>query len=137
VYNVGCAALTAAGRPRLVLALTLPVPISAVAGLAATVPAFGVVGAATVILAASWLAASLTGVAASWLWRVRPAPMTVVRSAAVSIATAVTAQAWSTPGGWVLVKIAVLGVLALAMLLAFRELKVGEIRTVLSFTGDR
>jgi O-antigen/teichoic acid export membrane protein len=132
LHGVGCATLTAAGEPRLILALTVPVPVIALIGHLVVIPRYGVTGAATVSLVVTWFGTWLVLLAVARVWRSWPGLLTIVRSAATSVAVGAAAWMWSAPGAWVVVKLTVLAFAALVLLLLLGELKIPEIRAVLS-----
>jgi O-antigen/teichoic acid export membrane protein len=137
LHGVGCATLTAAGEPRLILALTVPVPVIALIGHLAVIPRYGMTGAATVSLVVTWLGTSLVLLAVARVWRSWPGLLTIVRSAATSVVVVAAAGMWSAPGAWVVVKLAVLAGFALLLLLVLGELKTPEIRSVMAlFSAD-
>jgi len=132
LHSVGCATLTAAGEPRLILALTIPVPLIALIGHLLVIPRYGATGAATVSLVVAWLGTSLMLLAVRRVWRTRLRMLTIMRTAAVSVAVAIAAGLWSVTGWWVVVKLVVLAGLALLLLLAIGEVRVAEIRVLVT-----
>jgi O-antigen/teichoic acid export membrane protein len=131
-HGVGCSILTAAGEPRLVLILTVPVPMIALIGHLAVIPRFGMTGAATVSLAVTVLGACFVLIAVVRVWQTGPRFLTVIRVALISVLVGMASSAWSAPGIWVLVKLPMLAAVALALLVALGELKLTEIRAAFS-----
>ncbi len=128
LWGVLSGALTAAGRPRLVLALTIPIPVLAAVGHLLAIPRFGLVGAATVSLAVIWLGTAAMLPATAREWHAWPDPRSVARSAGVAVVVAAAAWLWPTPGLWVAAKLVLLSVAALGLLVALSELGLDEMR---------
>ena len=131
-HGVGCSTLTAAGEPRLVLVLTVPVPVIALAGHLAVIPRYGMTGAAAVSLAVTVLGASLVLIAVARVWHTRPGSATVIRAGLTSVVVGLASSAWSAAGFWLVVKLPVLTVLGLILLLVLREVELAEIRAAIS-----
>jgi O-antigen/teichoic acid export membrane protein len=119
--------LTAADRPGLTAAFTVPLPIVAGAGYLAVIPRYGMLGAAHVTLLASAVAALAQCAAVFRVCRVLPPAATVLRSAMTSAAVYAAAVVWSPPGALVLVELAVLTPAALLALAAMGEFTPGEL----------
>jgi O-antigen/teichoic acid export membrane protein len=126
-HGVGCSALTASGRPGLVLALTAPVPAAAVIGHLVAIPRYGMTGAAAVTTGASWFGSILVLISVARLWRTWPSPATIIRSAVTTAAVTAAALWWQLSGAWIVVELAVLGAAAGVLLVALRELRWSEI----------
>jgi len=135
IVSVGWAMLIAAGRPRLVLCLAVPLTGLAVLGNVLAVPRFGIAGAATVTLAVSWSCAIATTGAVCWVWAARPSLRTVLRSALTGCAVTVIAILWPAPGLLILVKLTILSTAAVALLVALGELSAGELCEAFALLG--
>jgi O-antigen/teichoic acid export membrane protein len=131
-HVVANSVLTAAGRPRLVLALLAPVPLSALIGHLMVIPRHGLIGAAAVTCGAALFGALLVLIAVARVWRTLPGPATTARVAATTAAVTLAAVSWTTPGPLVAVKLVVLGMGALLLLVLSGELEASEIRAALS-----
>jgi O-antigen/teichoic acid export membrane protein/GT2 family glycosyltransferase len=127
-HGVGCATLTAAGEPRLVLLLTVPVPVIALAGHLAAIPRYGMTGAAAVSLVVTVLGASFVLIGVVRVWRTWSGWLTVIRVGFASLAVGLASASWSAPSFWIVVKLPVLAGLAFVLFLALGELRPAEIR---------
>jgi O-antigen/teichoic acid export membrane protein len=123
--SIATAILTAAGRPNMTLALTVPLPLLALSGYLVLIPRSGPAGAALVTAVCAALAALAAVFVVHRVCRVLPSMGTVVRTSLLCVGAYAVAALWATPGFLLLVKLPVISV---AILLAFGFL--GEFSTV-------
>ncbi|MFN2384505.1 MAG: lipopolysaccharide biosynthesis protein [Gemmatimonadota bacterium] len=118
MISVTTAILTAAGRPRWTMAITLPLLPLAVAGHLLAIPRWGAPGAAAVT-ALCLVGGAVTGiVAVRRRWGAALPAATILRAGLVSALAYGGAIAWPATGGLVVVKLAVLsGLVALGLTL--------------------
>ena len=106
---VASAILTASDKPQWTALLSVPMPMLALLGHWLLIPRLGAIGASATTLAVASLGA-LAGVAAIYLrWRVPPPGITFGRSCLIGLLAAIVANHWATPGGWLLLKLPILG----------------------------
>lgn len=126
------AALAAAGRPRLVMALTIPIPVVATLGHLVVVPRWGLPGAASVTAATAAIAGLVFATWSARVWR-SPIPVaSLARCAAVAAAVASAVVVWPAPGFWLVLKLGILGLATVGLLLLIAEITPEEIRTAAS-----
>jgi O-antigen/teichoic acid export membrane protein len=117
--SVCAAILTAAGKPAWTFALSGPMVVLALAGNLVLIPRLGAIGAALVTTVVASLGSLAALVAVHRVWTIRPPVATVARSAATAGLAYLAASLWSTPGLFVLAKLAVIstGIVAAAFVL--------------------
>ena len=132
--SVGTAVLTAAGRPRLTLAMTVPLPLLAMVGYLVLIPRQGPVGAAAVTSLCAVLGAAVSVIAVYRVCGTAPPRATTARAALVALGAYAAAALWVTPGWLLVLKLPVLGlavILALAMLGEFTGMELAMARSVI------
>jgi O-antigen/teichoic acid export membrane protein len=138
VLSVALCVLTAAGRLAWTIKLTLPLLLYAAAGHLVFIPRAGATGAAAVTCAVSCAGALAGVVLVARLWKVAP-PVATVARAALASALAFAACALIPAPDWLVVfKLAAVGTLSLASLLALGEFTSAEsasARTLLARRG--
>jgi O-antigen/teichoic acid export membrane protein len=139
VLTVALCVLTAAGRLAWTIKLTLPLLLFAAAGHLIFIPRAGAAGAAAVTCAVS-CAGALAGVALMWrLWKVSPPVATIARAALISALAFAACAFVPAPDWFVVFKLALVGALSLASLVALGEFTLAEIasaRTLLTRHGE-
>ena len=115
--SIAMAILTAADRPGVTLAMTVPLPLLALSGYLVLIPQRGPAGAALVTAACAGLAALAAVFALHRVCRVLPSMGTVVRASLLCVGAYAIAALWATPGFLLLVKLPIIGI---AILLGFR-----------------
>lgn len=118
---VGCALIVGAGKPAWTLWIAGPLPMLAVAAHTWAIPRFGSVGAAAVTLSCAALGAAIAFRAVHRIWQIAPRPVSLLKGVSLAVVGAVAAAAWSAPGLWVVMKLAVLGLGLLLFLLVSGE----------------
>jgi O-antigen/teichoic acid export membrane protein len=114
--SVATAILIAAGRPRLTLAVTAPLPLIALVGYLVVIPRWGPEGAARVTFMSAALVALAAVLAVSRVCRALPPMGSVVRSGLLCVGAYTVAAWWAAPGFMLPVKLVMMSV---AILLAF------------------
>lgn len=127
LISITTAILTAAGRPKLQLALVGPMVPVAIAGHLWLVPRLGMSGAAIVTAGCALLGALGTVVAVFKVWQIAPPGASGLRSALLC-AVAYTLAVWWPADGWLLlVKLAVISLGVVGGYLALGEFDAREI----------
>ena len=121
VVSVAGTILTAAGKPRWTLTLTIPLIPLAILGHIIMVPRFGAIGAASVTAVFASLAAFGSLGAVYRLWHILPPAGTFGRSLFVGAVAYLLAVGWLASGFIVIVKLALIGLLIAASYLVLRE----------------
>lgn len=137
MHAVGTAALTAAGRPGLTLALTAPIPVVALAGYLVIIPQAGAAGAATVTALCAAAAAVATMVAVHKVCHAHVPIATLVRSVVVVGLSYGAAAMWPASGFAVVAKLSVLAMAVPLTLAVLGEFSAAELRAARSFVGKR
>ena len=119
---VASAILIAAGRPGWAMIAALPVAPMALVGHLLVIPRFGARGATVVTLVVAAIGACLALVAVHRAWQVRAPRATIARVAAATALTVFMGSQWQTAGALAIVELAVMSVVAVALLIALREL---------------
>jgi O-antigen/teichoic acid export membrane protein len=133
MISVVMAIVTAAGEPRLTLVLSVPLVPLAVVGHLVLIPRFGALGAAFVTTLCAGLGALACVLVVYRLWSILPPIGTLGRSVLVSVLAYVLAVLWPAAGLFVLLKLAVIGVVIVLAYLVFREFSADEIALARSF----
>ena len=126
MISVTTTILTAANKPNWTFALTGGMVPMAIVGNWALVPRLGVLGAASVTLFCAGVGAVVTLGAVYRLWKIVPPYQTILRSAAISALVYYLAQSWSSPGGWLILKLCMLSLLIPSLFVLLGELSVHE-----------
>ncbi len=124
--------LIAAGRPRLLCALTIPMVPVALAAQLWLVPRFGIAGAALASLAVALAGAVTSSLAVHRTWGVRLAPGTILRVAAVTLLVWGVSAAWKASGGWLVAELAAVSAVAVAALVYLGEIRRSDLRLLTS-----
>lgn len=127
--------LTAAGKPRRIIALTGPLVPLAIIGHVLLIPRLGSLGAALVSMSVAWIGALMAVLAVYQVWAILPPAGTLWRSTLVSVGAYMLAALWPAPGFLLLVK---LPVIAFFILFAFRllgEFTAGEMALLRALVG--
>lgn len=124
--------LTAAGKPNWTIAVTGPMVPLAILAHTWVIPRFGAIGAAWVTTTIASLAAFTLILVIYHLWQILPDPLSLGRNLLVSGGVYLLAIGWVTPGGWVLVKLLVLGLGILVGLWRLGEFRDHELAVVQS-----
>jgi len=135
IFTVLTGILTALGRLRMTAFLALGLLLSAVTGHVLAIPRLGAAGAAWVTLISVFMAVIAGGFGLMRIGRL-PLPFdTLLRVLLVCVGVAVVARFWPAPGGWVLLKLAVLALLAAAGLAGLGEFTGAERARAAKFFG--
>jgi O-antigen/teichoic acid export membrane protein len=126
LISVATGVLIAANRSWWTMAVGVPTVLVAVGALFWAIPQWGARGAANVTAGCAWLGAVIAVALVAAHWKIAPPVWSVIRSVAVSGAAFALASWWSTPGAWVVVKLAVLGIGVVAAYLGLGEFNARE-----------
>jgi O-antigen/teichoic acid export membrane protein len=127
MIQVTSAVLTASARPGLTFATAGPLVLTAVAGHVALIPLFGPIAAAAVTTVCAFVAGAATIVLVGSVRGIAVPLATLARSVVAAALAYVAASGWSTPGPWVMVKLAAVSGLIVAVLAVLGELDASEI----------
>ncbi|MDQ6886163.1 MAG: lipopolysaccharide biosynthesis protein [Gemmatimonadota bacterium] len=132
IISVASAILIAAGRPRWVARIALPLPALALAADLVAIPRWGMRGAAGVTLLAALCGAAAALGSVHVLWRVHPSAASLARSVAVSIGVYLVAQWWGASGPLLALELLAIGAAIPAAYLVLGELDERERNVVFS-----
>jgi O-antigen/teichoic acid export membrane protein len=127
MISVATAILTAAGKPKWPIALTLPFLPLAAGGHLLLIPRFGAVGAAAVTSVLAMSAALILVMAVHRLWKVVPPLTTVARSLLLCGLAFVLSSFWPAAGAMLFLKFSALAILILGLFALLGEFTAGEI----------
>lgn len=132
MISVATAALFAANRAGLTLALSSPLVPLALLGHLWLIPSLGAVGAALVTTLLATLGATATVIALYRVWKILPPAGTCWRVALLSVAAYGLSVLWPAPGWWLLVKVPAIGLGLVLGFLWLGELSEHELTVVRS-----
>lgn len=121
VFNVVSGILTAAGQPRATVGYSVGLVVTGLALGLWWIPCWGALGAAMAWAVGAWVGAGWAMVTAWRVVRLRIPFGAMVRCGMISGLVGALAWWWTTPGGWLLVKVVVLAGLAVGCLVVVRE----------------
>ena len=130
-------ALVARGQPRLILTVTLPRAVLALAGYLVLTPRFGPIGAAASRATLTGLAAMVFFGIVSRRCGVQLFPMTVFRTGVTAAAAYAASRAWQTSGWLVIVELLVVAVGVVACLFLVGELTQRDVQFAVSLLRSK
>ena len=137
MISITTAVLIAAGKPTWTLLQVGPLLPVAMAGYLLMIPRFGPMGAAAVTTFCSGLGAIASVAAVYRVWRVAPPVLTLVRALVVCALAFALAMHWSTPGGFLIVKIGTITAVIAGCFLALGEFNASELALARSLLGGK
>ena len=130
LFSVSSAMIVAAGYPKRTLLSIGPALAILLICMPILTSRYGALGAAALTTASTWLGAGANTLMAARIWGIGVSCRTIVVSLLVSIPVYFLSSAWATPGFFVVVKLIVLGFLAVLLYWASGEIGVKPIRLI-------
>ncbi len=135
MISITTAVLIAAGKPTWTLLQVGPLLPVAMAGYLLMIPRFGPLGASAVATFCSGLGAIASVAAVYRVWRIALPVLTLVRALVVCALAFLLAMHWSTPGGFLVIKIGAITAVIGGAFLALGEFNASELALARSLLG--
>ncbi len=133
MLNTCASILTATGRPAHTLYFAVPLVLLGAIANVLVIPLWKAEGAVIAMTGCATLGAVIALVVVWRTWQIRPSPVSLARSIALTAAAYALSAYWPAPGAWLLVKLPVLSALAVGGFFLLREFTGREVALIRSF----